>query len=277
MLYAISFLKGTALEWFQPGILDAVTPSWLFDWDEFEEELITNFEEYDLEGHAEAMLDKLRMRKNQRAAVYLTEFAKWAAYLQGWGQDALRHRLYDGLPERLKDDISRHGKPRGYSDMRRLIQRYDARYWERQSEIKRTTNSSKADSGKASGSNNASGNNSGNQDSQKNKNKPPAQSSGNNSNNTPKNNTSSGTSKPNNNSGNNSTTPKPDLSGKLGKDGKLTPEERKRRLEKNLCLFCGRSGHQAKDCTSPRSSAQAQAKAAKVDGSPASGSSQSKE
>ena len=31
----------------------------------------------------------------------------------------------------------------------------------------------------------------------------------------------------------------PDLSSKLGKDGKLTPQERQCRLDKNLCLFCG--------------------------------------
>ena len=39
----------------------------------------------------------------------------------------------------------------------------------------------------------------------------------------------------------------PDLSSKLGKDGKLTQQERQCRLDKNLCLFCRASGHMAKD------------------------------
>jgi hypothetical protein len=35
----------------------------------------------------------------------------------------------------------------------------------------------------------------------------------------------------------------------LGKDGKLTSEERQRRLNKKLCLFCGGPGHTAWDCS----------------------------
>ena len=40
----------------------------------------------------------------------------------------------------------------------------------------------------------------------------------------------------------------PDLLSKLRKDSKLTPQERQCCLNKNLCLFCGVSGHMAKDC-----------------------------
>ena len=36
--------------------------------------------------------------------------------------------------------------------------------------------------------------------------------------------------------------------GKLGKDGKLTPQERQRRMDNSLCLFCGKTGHIAKEC-----------------------------
>ena len=47
--------------------------------------------------------------------------------------------------------------------------------------------------------------------------------------------------------------PVPDFVGKLGKDGKLTPQERQRRMDNSLCLFCGKTGHIAKEC--PKSSA----------------------
>ena len=50
----------------------------------------------------------------------------------------------------------------------------------------------------------------------------------------------------NNNFG--STSKTPDLSTKLGKDGKLTQQERQCRFEQNLCMFCGKGGHVAKDC-----------------------------
>ena len=56
--------------------------------------------------------------------------------------------------------------------------------------------------------------------------------------------------------------PKDSLDNKLGKDGKLTPEERQRRMDNNLCLFCGNAGHRATDCQKrKRSEAAAKAKA----------------
>ena len=41
---------------------------------------------------------------------------------------------------------------------------------------------------------------------------------------------------------------KPDIAEKLGKDGKLTPGERKRRFDNGLCMFCGAAGHLVKEC-----------------------------
>ena len=40
----------------------------------------------------------------------------------------------------------------------------------------------------------------------------------------------------------------PDLTSKLGKDGKLTPQEHQHCMDKNLCLFCGAPGHVVKEC-----------------------------
>ena len=39
--------------------------------------------------------------------------------------------------------------------------------------------------------------------------------------------------------------------GKPKKWGKLTPEERKHRMDNNLCLYCGKPGHKAQDCRAP--------------------------
>jgi hypothetical protein len=64
----------------------------------------------------------------------------------------------------------------------------------------------------------------------------------------------------NHNKGNNNSNPKgsannltpqrnaPDLSSKLGKDGKLTPEECQRCFDQGLCMLCGTKGHIVKDC-----------------------------
>jgi len=39
--------------------------------------------------------------------------------------------------------------------------------------------------------------------------------------------------------------------GKPRRQGKLTPEERKHRMDNNLCLYCGKPGHKAQDCRAP--------------------------
>jgi hypothetical protein len=44
------------------------------------------------------------------------------------------------------------------------------------------------------------------------------------------------------------TTPRVDLSGKLDSKGKLTQQEWQHQIDKNLCLFCGGSGHRTDTC-----------------------------
>ena len=50
-------------------------------------------------------------------------------------------------------------------------------------------------------------------------------------------------------------------STKLGKNGKLTTEERDRRMKEGLCLYCGEKGHVAQDCLKSKA---AKARAATV-------------
>ena len=50
-----------------------------------------------------------------------------------------------------------------------------------------------------------------------------------------------------------------DLTDKLGKDGKLTTQERQRHLDNELCLLCGKSGHMV--CNCPKSTKARAAKA----------------
>jgi hypothetical protein len=40
----------------------------------------------------------------------------------------------------------------------------------------------------------------------------------------------------------------PDLSDKLGKDGKLKGDKQERHIKEGLCLYCGKSEHVAADC-----------------------------
>src|SRR3984893_14971847 len=61
------------------------------------------------------------------------------------------------------------------------------------------------------------------------------------------------------NSGDSGEAKKPHLEGKLGTDGKLTPEQHQWHFDNNLCLFCGAVGHKANECCKQTSRANANA------------------
>ena len=67
--FAQSYLKGMALEWFEPnllGTLDAYDcPLWMDNWHEFITELQLQFGPHDPIGDAEHQLNNLRMKDMQ--------------------------------------------------------------------------------------------------------------------------------------------------------------------------------------------------------------------
>jgi len=188
------------------------------------------------------------MQDNQHIVKYNVEFNR-LAIRTGWDDSVLRHRYYSGLAERIKDIMGQQGKPATLEEMKTLAHSIDSRHWERLRE--------KSRSGKNKSDNSDKPDNKGKSDD---KSKNPPSTSGNNQSNNNKNN------KPGNKSGKTpSSGNSASLSEKLGKDGKLTPQERQRRFDNNLCLFCGGTGHTAKDCPkSSSSSAKAKARAAQA-------------
>ncbi|KAG6327135.1 hypothetical protein ID866_11954, partial [Astraeus odoratus] len=61
--FALSFLKGIALAWFEPDLLDAIPgadPAWANDYSEFVIKLTTNFGPHDPVGNAEHQLNNLQ-------------------------------------------------------------------------------------------------------------------------------------------------------------------------------------------------------------------------
>ena len=175
------------------------------------------------------------MCNTQWITKYLVEFNRLAVRVQ-WGDTPLRHQLYNRLLPRIKDEISQVGKPDNLTDLRLLAQSIDACYWERRSEIAHETPANKS------------------QDKSSDKGKTPATLATQNTN-PPK---SGQSSTPwNTPAPTTSNTPKPasTLALKLRKDGRLTQEERQRCMDNNLCLFCGKPGHIAKECLKATSAA----------------------
>ena len=208
---------------------------WLIDYSAIVSELWNNFGPHDPEGEAEAGLENLQMCDTQRITKYLVEFNRLAARVQ-WGDAPLRHQLYNRFLPWIKDEISRVGKPDSLTDLCILAQSIDARYWECRSEIARETPANKS------------------QDKSSDKGKTPVTPATQNVN--PPMSGQSGTPR-NTPAPTTSNTPKPSstLALKLGKDGRLTQEERQRRMDNNLCLFCSKPGHIAKECLKATSAA----------------------
>ncbi|KAG6327952.1 hypothetical protein ID866_11137 [Astraeus odoratus] len=238
--FALSFLKGITLAWFKPNLLDdtpGTDPAWVDNYSKFVIELTTNFGPHDPVGNAEHKLDNLLMKDSSCINKYIIKFNCLATQVCGYGEGVLCHMFYNGLPDCIKDEITHVGKPPSLIDLCTMAQGIDVCYWEHKSEIAHQNKSNPQPSsskqsltgGSSSKQSNTSSSTSSLSSAGKGKN-PQCPSSS-----TPKSSDSS----------------MPDLSGIIGKDGKLTAMECLCCMKNLLCLFCGLPGHLAKDC--PRS------------------------
>jgi Ty3 transposon capsid-like protein len=233
--YVLSHLRGPAITLFEPFILDPTDSSpFMHDFAAFIRKLEQHFGPYDIQGDAEQALSRLEMKDGHHISRYLVDFNRHAARLD-WNEAALRDQFFRGLPTRLRTEIIRMGKPRTFGAMCRLAQNVDNAHWAMKEETSRDSKPTPKKDNKPS-SNSTSHSSSDNSPSASHNNK------GNN-NYTKKPSASSAPS-----SSAPSSKPRPDISDKLGKDGKLNSAERDRRRANNLCLYCGNAGHVAKDC-----------------------------
>jgi len=249
--FAQSYLKGMTLEWFKPDLLNsgdlADCPRWMDSWVHFVAELQSTFGPHDPIANAEHQLEHLWMKDVHHVTQYIVDFNRLASQVQDYGDGALRHLFYSGLPDRLKDEIARVGKPLTLHGLWALCQEINACYWERKDEIARTTKSQSTPSPAKSSDSGGNSSKSGKEKSKAGNTSSPA---------------TAGSSKTTNNlssSGSN----RLDLTNKLGKDGKLTADERKWHLDNNLCMFCRGPGHFADNC--PKKTKKAKARTAATD------------
>jgi hypothetical protein len=189
------------------------------------------------------------MKDNHKVTNFFVDLYRISAMLDH-NDSSLYRKAYTAMLKRANDELVHFDKPRTLDELRDLIQKIDQHYWEQRGEIARETRAAPATEAKsdksawvAPNNDRRQGQNSGNYNSN-----PNAQSSGKGKEKEkPKGNPSQGQPK------------KPDLTEKLGKDGKLTQQERQGHQDNNLCFFCGQAGYRVREC--PRSTAARAAKA----------------
>ena len=109
--FALSYLRGTALEYFEPSILNSDDfPAWMDNWSAFVRTLRVQFGPVDPTADAEDGIDNLKMQENQHIVKYNVEFNR-LSICTSWDEGVLRHRYHSGLAERIKDIMGQQGKP----------------------------------------------------------------------------------------------------------------------------------------------------------------------
>ncbi|KAF8626773.1 hypothetical protein AX17_006473 [Amanita inopinata Kibby_2008] len=204
---------------------------WMWDFEAFILELEDNFSPHDPAGNAETALTNLSMKDLHHVTKYVVEFNKLATRID-WNEPALRDHFYHGLPLRLCTEVLKGGKPLTLAAMHRKAQECDQIHWMTWDEITREPKSAPRPAAKDSDA------------------KPFTSSSTNMSKpfNTPRPSRPGHSAPPSAPPSSSAPKPKPNLSNKLGKDGKLNSNKRKCQMDNNLCLYCGTGGHTAKDC-----------------------------
>src|SRR6266481_5927814 len=136
--YMLSYLKGTALDYFEPALLEMPEPTWLSDFALFLEELEASSGSYDPVSEAEAELEGLRMQENHQAMKYFIKFMQLATHIQ-WGEAALLHQAYNGLVKHIKNNMVHHDKPTTLPGLQKVAQAIDTCYWEHHAEVSHET------------------------------------------------------------------------------------------------------------------------------------------
>ena len=79
------------------------------------------------------------MAEGSRTVTYFVEFNRLASHIQ-WDDHALLRQAYKGLARCIKNEIVHHDRPVTLQDLHKLIQTIDHRYWERKAEVTREAN-----------------------------------------------------------------------------------------------------------------------------------------
>ena len=128
--FALTLLRGTALEFFEPQLMSNKPLAWEHDWEEFVKLLRSQFGPLNPTADAADSIDNLQMKDNQHILKYNIEFTRLATQTS-WDDTVLWHCYYSGLADHIKEIMGQQGKPDTLDKMRILAHSIDTRHWER--------------------------------------------------------------------------------------------------------------------------------------------------
>src|SRR5882672_10585322 len=102
--------------WWQPNLVLDPEPSIRSDWSEFVEQLNVFFGQPDLAQASECALRTLKMIDYQHVNKYMIEFSEHATHM-GWNDVALYGEFYQGLAERIKDQLMSLERPTTFQQL----------------------------------------------------------------------------------------------------------------------------------------------------------------
>lgn len=132
--YACSYLEGIAFSWYENFVTKAQEPDWFHDFTKFEHALEAQFGQINSSAIAERKVQRTTMKSGDKITEYLTKFNTLRIDLD-WNDAALSFAYKRGLPSRIKDEISRNDKaPNNLQELVDLSLRIDFQYWDREGE-----------------------------------------------------------------------------------------------------------------------------------------------
>ena len=228
--YVIAKFRGTPLNAIRPYLAysEDDKPDWLKSYDNFVEYLRRNYGDPDEKGTAERKLQSLVQKGS--ASSYFADFQQYSAVL-GWEDAPLVSMAIRGLKDELKDQLVLIGdRPKTLSSLIDIVVRLDNRLWERKQEKRGDTRIS-SDNLRSSTARSAIQSTTTTTYQTRGTDRPPFVARG---------------QSPQTSNSRQSSPPSSAISP--GMPRRLTDEEKQRRRDQGLCLFCGQAGHIATNC-----------------------------
>lgn len=131
ILYASSFMRGSAFVWLQPFIEKSSVHPFLQNFEKFSDAILNQFGDTDAEIDAERNIYMLKQTSS--VSSYVAEFKTLASRLK-WNDAAYRAQFYRGLKDNIKDELCKVERPISLDSLIDLCIKLDNRLHERRLE-----------------------------------------------------------------------------------------------------------------------------------------------